>query len=209
MTTCTFSPVCTFTDASVSAASRAQRVAGTERAARASEIVFKEFPDKLHPKKKLASKAAKQLRTTAAAKKAKAVPEKKETAPTDADGKARAKAVSTAVESPIPGQKPAPPDGEEDKEVEPQAKQAPTKDPEIPIPGGDELAPPDDEDEDDEPRAKQAPTKNAEIPIPGVKLAPPDDEDEDDEPRAKQAPEKRGDSNSRSEISAAGRRRRR
>ena len=147
----------------------------------------KEFPDKLHPKKKLAiAQHAKQLRATAEAKKAetkkaKAVPEKKETAPTDADGKARAKAVSTAVESPIPGQKPAPPDDEdEDKEVEPQAKQVPTKDPEIPIPGVT-LAPPDDEDEDDEPRAKQAPMKNAEIPIPGVKLAPPDDEDDDDE----------------------------
>ena len=148
----------------------------------------KEFPDKLHPKKKLAiAQHAKQLRATAEAKKAEtktakeAVPEKKETAPTDADGKARAKAVSTAVESSIPGQKPTPPDDEdEDKDVEPQAKQAPTKDPEIPIPGVT-LAPPDDEDEDDEPRAKQAPTKNAEIPIPGVKLAPPDDEDDDDE----------------------------
>ena len=135
----------------------------------------KEFPDKLHPKKKLAiAQHAKQLRATAEAKKvetkkAKAVPEKKETAPTDADGKARAKAVSTAVESPIPGQKPAPPDDEdEDKEVEPQAKQVPTKDPEIPIPGVT-LAPPDDEDEDDEPRAKRAPMKKAEIPIPGAK----------------------------------------
>ena len=150
----------------------------------------KEFPDKLHPKKKLAiAQHAKQLRTTAEAKKAetkkaKAVPEKKETAPTDADGKARAKAVSTAVESPIPGQKLAPSDGEdEDKEVEPQAKQAPTKDPEIPIPGV-KLAPPDDEDDDGEKAEEfktQTVTKRTEIPIPGVRLAPPDDEDKDDE----------------------------
>ena len=152
-----------------------------------------EFPDKLHPKKKLAiAQHAEQLRASAEAKKAEAetnktVAEEKETAPPakDADVKAaRPELVSTRVEIPIPGVTLAPPD-DEDEDDEPRTKRAPAKDVEIPIPGV-RLAPPDDEDEDDE-KAEQVKvqtitkTKPAEIPIPGVRLAPPDDEDDEDE----------------------------
>lgn len=145
-----------------------------------------EFPDKLHPKKKLAiAQHAEQLRATAEAKKAEAetnrkVAEEKEAAPPAKDADvtaARPKVVSTRMEISTPGVMLAPPDKDEDK---PAVKKAPTKDPEIPIPGVT-LAPPDDEDEDDEPRTKRAPTKDVEIPIPGVRLAPPDDEDEDED----------------------------
>lgn len=143
-----------------------------------------EFPDKLHPKKKLAiAQHAEQLRATAEAKKAEAetnrkVAEEKEAAPPAKDADvtaARPKVVSTRMEISTPGVMLAPPDKDEDK---PAVKKAPTKDPEIPIPGVT-LAPPDDEDEDDEPRTKRAPTKDVEIPIPGVQLAPPDDEDDE------------------------------